>query len=89
MVQQTTVSVESVTLPVVVKFLEEDGIYQVSCPWLQGCHAWGDTLDEAMRAIPGNIRAMIEARRLHGNPLPEALVNRDAQGPFVLQVALA
>jgi hypothetical protein len=42
---------------------------QVSCPWLQGCHAWGETLDEAMRAIPGNIRAMVEVRRQKGSPL--------------------
>ena len=51
--------------------------------------AWGDTLDEAMRAIPGNIRAMIEARRAHGEALPEVLADSDLLSPLVLQVAFA
>ncbi len=32
---------ESVAVPVVVEFLEEDGVYMVTVPWLQGCRAWG------------------------------------------------
>lgn len=59
---------ESVSVPVVVEFLEEDGVYRVSVPWLQGCRAWGDTLDHALRAIPDNIRAMLEARRRGPEP---------------------
>ena len=63
----------SVSVPVVVEFLEEDGVYMVSVPWLQGCRAWSDTLDEALRAIPDNIRAMLKARHGHGDPLPPPL----------------
>jgi len=68
-----SIVVDEIVIPITVDYLEEDRIYQVSCPWLQGCHAWGETLDEAMRAIPGNIRAMIEARRVNNSPLPSEL----------------
>jgi predicted RNase H-like HicB family nuclease len=80
---------ESVSVPVVVEFLEEDGVYVVSVPWLQGCRAWGDTLDEALRAIPDNIRAMLEARHAHGDSLPKPLQNVDLSLPFTLRVSVA
>jgi predicted RNase H-like HicB family nuclease len=79
---------ESVSVPVMVEFLEEDGVYMVSVPWLQGCRAWGDTLDEALRAIPDNIRAMLEARHAHGDPLPQPLQNVDLSLPFTLRVSV-
>jgi len=65
-----TIVVDEIVIPITVDYLEEDRVYQISCPWLQGCHAWGETLDEAMHAIPDNIRAMIQARRDNGSPLP-------------------
>jgi hypothetical protein len=49
---------ESVSVPVVVEFLEEDGVYMVSVPWLQGCRAWGDTLDEAL-SLPFTLRVSV------------------------------
>ena len=64
------VAVDELIVPITVDFLEEDQVYKVSCPALQGCHAWGATLDEAMRAIPGNIRAMLDARRSKGSSIP-------------------
>jgi predicted RNase H-like HicB family nuclease len=80
---------ELVSVPVVVEFLEEDGVYMVSVPWLQGCRTWGDTLDEALRAVPDNIRAMLEARYAHGDPLPQPLQNVDLSRPFTLRVSVA
>ena len=80
---------DDIVIPITVDYLEEDQIFQVSCPWLQGCHAWGETLDEAMRAIPGNIRAMVEARRQKGSPLPRDLELMDDRQPFTLRVAPA
>ena len=68
LVMSETIVVDEIIIPVTVNYLEEDRVYQVSCPWLQGRHAWGETLDEAMRAIPGNIWAMIQARRDDGSP---------------------
>ena len=77
---------DDVIIPITVDYLEEDQIFQVSCPWLQGCHAWGETLDEAMRAIPGNIRAMMEARRQKGSPLPRELDALDSRKHFTLRM---
>lgn len=69
--------------------LEEGQIFQVSCPWLQGCHARGDTLDEAMRAIPENTRAMMEARWQKGSPLPRELEMIGNRQHFTLRMAPA
>lgn len=76
-------------IPITIEYLEEDGVYLVSCPWLQGCHAWGTTLDEAMRAIPGNILAMIEARQVNGSPIPEAFTRIDLTLSFTLRMVPA
>ena len=65
-----TAILDELVVPITIDYLEEDDVYKVSCPTLQGCHAWGETLDEAMRAIPGNIRAMIETRRANNSPIP-------------------
>jgi len=73
-----TIEVDEIIVPITVEYLE-DHVYQVSCPVLQGCHAWGPTLDEAMRAIPGNIRAMLQARRANGSPIPELFEHESAQ----------
>jgi len=81
--------VDEVVVPITIDYLEEDQIYQVSCPYLQGCHAWGETLDEAMRVIPGNIRAMIQARRDNGSPLPGELEHVNLQRFFTLRMAPA
>ena len=80
---------DDVIIPITVDYLEEDQIFQVSCPWLQGCHAWGETLDEAMRAIPGNIRAMMEVRRHKGYPLPHELDAMDSRQHFTLRMVPA
>jgi predicted RNase H-like HicB family nuclease len=42
-------------LPLLIE-QEEDGVYIVSCPYFQGCHSYGKTIDEAMI----NIKAVIE-----------------------------
>jgi predicted RNase H-like HicB family nuclease len=73
-------------IPITIDYLEEDQVYQISCPWLQGCHAWGGTLDEAMREIPGNIRAMIAARKEKGSPLNPNLASVDLGHPFTLRI---
>jgi predicted RNase H-like HicB family nuclease len=80
---------EELVVPITIDYLEEDEIYQVSCPWLQGCHAWGETLDEAIRSIPDNIRAMIDARRTKGAPLPSELENLAPGQPFTLRMVPA
>lgn len=49
---------------------DEDGIYIVTCPALQGCHSQGDTVDEAIENIKDAIRLHIEARKAIGEPVP-------------------
>jgi len=73
-----------ITIPVIVEYLEEDEVYCVSTPLLPGCRAWGETLDEAMRAMPGNIRAMIAAWKEKGIPLPPALQRPEPAVPVAL-----
>ena len=84
-----TITLDELVVPITVDYLEEDGIYKVSCPALQGCHAWGESLDEAMRAIPGNIRAMLEARRAKGSLIPALFDQPRAQIPFTLRMVPA
>ncbi len=84
-----TITLDEFVVPITVEYLEEDQVYQVSCPALQGCHAWGATLDEAMRAIPGNIRAMLDARRTKGSPIPSLFELSDADVSYVLRMVPA
>ena len=49
---------------------DEDGIYIVSCPSLQGCYSQGDTIDEALENIKDAIRLHIEARKSLGESIP-------------------
>ncbi|MCX7840244.1 MAG: type II toxin-antitoxin system HicB family antitoxin [Anaerolineae bacterium] len=82
-----TLTLDEVIVPITVEYLEEDRVYKVSVPALQGCHAWGETLDEAMQAIPGNIRAMLEARRAQGASIPRLFRHVTGQTPLVLRMA--
>ena len=84
-----TIQLDELIVPITIEFLEKDNVYQVSCPALQGCHAWGETLDEAMRAIPGNIKAMLEARRINKSPIPALFKHANAQTAFVLRMVAA
>lgn len=43
------------SFPIVIE-QDEDGIFIVSCPILQGCHTYGKTVEEALL----NIREVIE-----------------------------
>ena len=77
---------DQVVVPFMVEYLADDGVYKVSCPLLQGCQAWGETLDEAMGAIAGNVKAMIDARRSTGDALPEQLQDVGEQTSVVLRM---
>ncbi|MFA0750124.1 MAG: hypothetical protein SLRJCFUN_000527 [Candidatus Fervidibacter sp.] len=56
-------------LPVIIE-RDEEGVFIVECPVLQGCHSYGYTLEEALENIKDAIRLHIEARRQLGEPLP-------------------
>ncbi len=84
-----TIAVDEIIVPITLEYLAEDQVYKVSCPMLQGCHAWGQTLDEAMRAIPGNIRAMLQARRDNGSSVPKLFEHVSEETPLVLRMVPA
>ena len=49
---------------------EEDGGYHVFCPALPGCHAQGDSYDEAIENIRDSIKLYIESLTSHGEEIP-------------------
>lgn len=49
----------SVVLPVEAE-IDEDGHYFVRCPLLQGCHAQGDTLAEALSRLEDVASSVLE-----------------------------
>lgn len=83
------IKLDELIVPITIEYLSEDNIYKVSCPALQGCHAWGETLDDAMRAIPSNINAMLDARRANGDSIPALFKRADAHTSLVLRMVPA
>jgi predicted RNase H-like HicB family nuclease len=51
---------------------DEDGLYIVSVPLLQGCYTQRETNEEALENIKDAIKFNIEARRDLGEPVPMA-----------------
>ncbi len=49
---------------------DEDGLYIVSVPLLQGCYTQGETYEEALENIKDAIKLHIEARQSLGEPIP-------------------
>ena len=63
-------------LKVEVEPLEEGG-YLASCPDLQGCHAEGDTIAEALENVEDVARVIIELCMEKGLPLPPELAGTE------------
>ena len=59
-------------IPVDVEPLEEGG-YLAICEAIQGCHAEGETVAEALENLEDVARILLELRREDGLPLPEGL----------------
>ncbi len=49
---------------------DEDGIFVVSCPAIQGCYTQGETLEEAINNIKDAIALHIQARKEIGEEIP-------------------
>lgn len=56
-------------LPVELEQLEEGG-YLAVCPLLQGCHAEGDTIAQALENLEDVAHHLIEIRQEEGLPIP-------------------
>ncbi len=60
----------------------EDGAYFAICPDLQGCHAEGETLADAIANVEDVARVIIELCQEKGLPLPPEL---KGESPKVLR----
>ena len=54
---------EKLHLPILVE-IDEDGLYIVSCPLFRGCHAWGESIDEAMKNMSEVILMCLEVKKI-------------------------
>jgi predicted RNase H-like HicB family nuclease len=64
--------VKKLVLPVEIEVLEEGG-YLAVCNAIQGCHAEGDTIADALETLEDVARALLELRKEDGLPPPEGL----------------
>ena len=85
----STIVLDEAVIPVTVDYLEEDGVYKVSCPLLPGCHAWCSTFDGATQSMPENVRAMIAARLADGSSIPASLAHLRVDTRLVIRVVPA
>ncbi len=63
-------------LPIVVEPMEEGG-YFAECPLLQGCHAEGETLAEAIENLQDVMRIIIESYKELGKEIPAPLASKN------------
>lgn len=68
----------SYRLPIEVERLQT-GRYLAVCPAIQGCHAEGDTIAEAIENLEDVARQLLELRLEDGLPMPAGLVEADSQ----------
>jgi predicted RNase H-like HicB family nuclease len=64
--------VRKIVLPVEIEVLEEGG-YLAICNEIQGCHAEGDTIGDALENLEDAARILLELRKEDGLPPPEGL----------------
>ena len=53
---------KTIDLPLIIE-IDEDGVYIVSCPTFKGCHAYGQTIDEAIERIKEVVQICLEEER--------------------------
>ena len=64
---------------------DHGGMYWAEIPALQGCTAWGDTVEDTMNDLWGNAKIFIELTKEDGKPLPPALVqDRETNGTMTV-----
>jgi len=78
----------SVVIPVDIEPLEEGG-YLAVCEAIQGCHAEGDTVDEALENLKDVARMLLELRKEDGLPPPPGLETLEHGTTIHAQVVVA
>ena len=74
-------------VPVEIEPLEEGG-YLAICQAIQGCHAEGETIAEALDNLEDVARILLELRREDGLPLPEGLEQLEPGAVIKAQVVV-
>lgn len=72
-------------LPVTLE-REEDGSYLAICPILAGCHALGDTVEEALGEIVDVARTLLEVMQEDSKPWPPEFQGFDLCQPLTVEV---
>ena len=63
----------------------EGWMYLAEVPVLQGCMAWGDTLEQTLDELRAVAKALIQSRQERGVPLPPELTpQRTGKGRFTV-----
>jgi predicted RNase H-like HicB family nuclease len=75
-------------LQVKVEPLEEGG-YLAICDAIQGCHAEGESVAEALENVEDVARALLELRREDGLPVPEGIEPYDPAKEIKAQLVVA
>jgi len=76
-----------IVLPIEIEALE-DGRFLAICDVIQGCHAEGDTVGEAIENVEDAARILLEVRKEDGLPLPEGLDDFDSATLIKAQVVV-
>ena len=79
---------KQVILPVEIEALEEGGFLAV-CELIQGCHAEGKTVAEALDILEDVARILLELRVEDGLPLPDGLETFDPSAAVKAQVVVS
>lgn len=74
-------------LPIEIESLE-DGRFLAVCDVIQGCHAEGDSVGEALENIEDAARVLLELRQEDGLPLPDGLDDFSSTTPIKAQVVV-
>lgn len=79
---------KKLVLPVEIEVLEEGG-YLAICNAIQGCHAEGDTIADALETLEDVARILLELRKEDGLPPPEGLEELSADSVIRAQVVVS
>jgi predicted RNase H-like HicB family nuclease len=79
--------VKKILLAVEIEPLE-DGRYLAVCDSIQGCHAEGDTVSEALDNLEDVARTLLELRREDGLPMPPDLQELRSDSTIRAQVVV-
>jgi predicted RNase H-like HicB family nuclease len=74
--------------PISIEVLEEGG-FLATCPIIQGCRAEGKTYAEVIENIQDVVKVHIEARKAHGEIVPEVTVPQKTEMRFTLPLPVS